>query len=163
ASLNLQATRFKEAPPRRSPEPRCRALRVSARIKSGDRTRLLALLWSFAVDFSRQRSIEGESTVDGRLREKSIVGSQLREKKGRRRGEERRIGYIPPFPASSSPAHRPRPQVVFLSREEMERLPARGERSRRRRQAHVVFACGRFFSLARKHLPARGERSRRRR
>ncbi|RWW27600.1 hypothetical protein GW17_00007968 [Ensete ventricosum] len=36
--------RFKEAPPGRSPEPRRRALRASARVNPGDRTRLLALV-----------------------------------------------------------------------------------------------------------------------
>ncbi|RRT49878.1 hypothetical protein B296_00052074, partial [Ensete ventricosum] len=106
----LLAARFKE--------PRRQSLWASARVKPGDRTRLLALLRSFVVDFGRQRSIEGEINVGGRLREKSIVSGQLREKKRRRkRGEEeRRRGYIPPFPPLPSP--RPHPRVILLPREE---------------------------------------------
>ncbi|RWW70190.1 hypothetical protein BHE74_00022137 [Ensete ventricosum] len=49
ASLKPQAARFKEAPPGRSPEPRRQALRASARVNPGDRTRLLALVRSFAL------------------------------------------------------------------------------------------------------------------
>ncbi|RWW44524.1 hypothetical protein BHE74_00049705, partial [Ensete ventricosum] len=88
--------------------------------------------------FRSQRPIEGE--IDRRL---SIEGEQGKkktkeEKKKKRRGEEENL-------ASSSPAHRrspivrttgapsqgERPCLFFLSREETERLPARGERSRR--------------------------------
>ncbi|CAL9158542.1 unnamed protein product [Musa hybrid cultivar] len=46
ASLNFQAARFKEVPPRRSPEPRRWALRASAYVKPGDRTRILGLVRS---------------------------------------------------------------------------------------------------------------------
>ncbi|RWV79760.1 hypothetical protein GW17_00059057, partial [Ensete ventricosum] len=100
------------------------------------------LLRSFAIDFDRQRLMKEKSIVGGRLREKSIVSDQLREKsivsdqlrekKGRRRrrGEEERRGYIPPFPAPYSPARRPRPRAILLPREKTECLPARGERSR---------------------------------
>ncbi|RWW82270.1 hypothetical protein BHE74_00009280 [Ensete ventricosum] len=46
---------------------------------------------------------------------KSTVGSRLRDKKGirRRRGEEEKRGYIPHFPAPSSPACRRRPRAVL--------------------------------------------------
>ncbi|RWW47924.1 hypothetical protein BHE74_00046049, partial [Ensete ventricosum] len=86
----------------------------------------------------KEKSIVGgrlreKSIVSDQLREKSIVSDQLREKKGRRRrrGEEERRGYIPPFPAPyspardvaepapSSPARRPRPWAILLPREEM--------------------------------------------
>ncbi|THU56234.1 hypothetical protein C4D60_Mb11t15140 [Musa balbisiana] len=43
ASLHFQATRFKEAPPRHSPEPRRRALRASAWVKPGNQTSVLSL------------------------------------------------------------------------------------------------------------------------
>ncbi|THU61430.1 hypothetical protein C4D60_Mb07t23190 [Musa balbisiana] len=46
ASLNFQAARFKEAPLGRSPEPRRWALRASAWVKLGDRTRILGLVRS---------------------------------------------------------------------------------------------------------------------
>ncbi|RRT44889.1 hypothetical protein BHE74_00023388 [Ensete ventricosum] len=49
ASLNLQAARFKEALPGHSPEPKRRALRASVQVKPGGRTRLLALVRSFAL------------------------------------------------------------------------------------------------------------------
>ncbi|RZR83986.1 hypothetical protein BHM03_00010719 [Ensete ventricosum] len=104
--------------------------------------------------FRSQRPIEGE--IDRRLSIEgeiwSIEGEQGKkktkeEKKKKRRGEEENL-------ASSSPAHRrspivrttgassqgERPRLFFLSREETERLPARGERSRRP-----------FFSLYRDH------------
>ncbi|RZS26514.1 hypothetical protein BHM03_00059875, partial [Ensete ventricosum] len=42
ASLNVQAARFKEVSPGRSPEPRRQVLRASNRVKPGDRTRFLA-------------------------------------------------------------------------------------------------------------------------
>ncbi|RWW21069.1 hypothetical protein GW17_00014786 [Ensete ventricosum] len=89
-----------------------------------------------------------KSTVGGRLREKLTIGGRLRKKKGRRRGkekkkrgEERIPACAPSFPACcrrslvacapSPPAGRPRPRPLFLPREETERLPARGDRSRR--------------------------------
>ncbi|RRT54393.1 hypothetical protein B296_00018810, partial [Ensete ventricosum] len=100
-----------------------------------------------AVDFGHRWSIEGEidrrqsiSTVGNRLREKLTVGDRLREKKGRRgrrrRGkeEEEKKSYPHAVLATRrSPARcrRPRPRAFFLPRKEMERLPARGERSRR--------------------------------
>ncbi|RRT35386.1 hypothetical protein B296_00048697 [Ensete ventricosum] len=69
----------------------------------------------------------------GQFRQKSTVGGRLRKKKGRR-GEER----IPRPRAvlahlSSPPAGRPRPRPLFLPRKETERLPTRGDRSRRPR------------------------------
>ncbi|RWW31991.1 hypothetical protein GW17_00003356 [Ensete ventricosum] len=79
------------------------------------------------------------SIVDGRLREISNVGNRLREKKGRRRrrrGEEERSTSCHPRPCVVAARGllacrcRPRPQAIFLPREETERLPARGERSR---------------------------------
>ncbi|RZR88486.1 hypothetical protein BHM03_00016097 [Ensete ventricosum] len=79
------------------------------------------------------------SPVTGRYRQKSTVGDQLREKKGRRRriirrGKEdkRRRGEEEPIlHMMSSPARhrRPRLRALFLPREEMECLPVRGERS----------------------------------
>ncbi|RZS28876.1 hypothetical protein BHM03_00062530, partial [Ensete ventricosum] len=44
ASIITQAARFKKAPPGRSPEPRRRAIRASARFNPIDRSRLLALV-----------------------------------------------------------------------------------------------------------------------
>ncbi|RRT72124.1 hypothetical protein B296_00034824, partial [Ensete ventricosum] len=84
---------------------------------------------------NRRRSI---STVGGRLREKSTVGGRLRENKERRRRgkKEKRRGEkgkkeIPVVLARGSPTRRRCPRPLFLPREEAERLPARGERSRR--------------------------------
>ncbi|RRT62706.1 hypothetical protein B296_00040687 [Ensete ventricosum] len=48
-SINTQATRFKEAPPGRSPNPKRRAIRASTRFNPVDRTRLLALVRSVAL------------------------------------------------------------------------------------------------------------------
>ncbi|RWV89361.1 hypothetical protein GW17_00048491 [Ensete ventricosum] len=105
-----------------------------------------------------QRSI---STVDDRLKKKSTVGGRLREidhrrsieeEKGKKRKREKKKKR---GRKNTSPAHRPRPptvtargclhavagrgspardhrpQPLFLPREETERLPARGDRSRR--------------------------------
>ncbi|THU64808.1 hypothetical protein C4D60_Mb01t30350 [Musa balbisiana] len=47
ASLLSQAARFKQAPPGRSPEPRRWALRASAWVNQGDRTRILGLVRSW--------------------------------------------------------------------------------------------------------------------
>ncbi|RWW38636.1 hypothetical protein BHE74_00056120, partial [Ensete ventricosum] len=44
-----------------------------------------------------------KSTINGRLREKSTVGSRLREKK---KEEEEKKKEVPPFP------HRPRPHAI---------------------------------------------------
>ncbi|RWV94125.1 hypothetical protein BHE74_00002480 [Ensete ventricosum] len=87
--------------------------------------------WSIEGEIDRRQSIEGEKR------------KKKKKKRKRRRGEKKEV---PPFPAPSlpagrlhtvaacgSPAHRrcPRPRVIFLPLEETERLPARGERSRR--------------------------------
>ncbi|RWW60835.1 hypothetical protein BHE74_00032190, partial [Ensete ventricosum] len=94
-----------------------------------DRRRLISAVGS---------RLREKSNVGGRLREKS---GRLREKKGRRRRsgkeEKRRRGEkgkkeIPSVVlARGSPAHRRRRHPLFLLRVETERLPARGERSRR--------------------------------
>ncbi|RWV90490.1 hypothetical protein GW17_00047301 [Ensete ventricosum] len=86
-----------------------------------DRRRLISTVGS---------RLKKKSTVRCRLREKSPVGDRLRKKKGRRRGkeekkEEEKKEYSPVRRRS------PCPQWLFLPREETERLPARGERSRR--------------------------------
>ncbi|RWW12340.1 hypothetical protein GW17_00023998 [Ensete ventricosum] len=47
------------------------------------------------------------STVDGRLKKKSIIGGRLRKKKGRRGKEEKKKRR-----KNTSPAHRPRPHAV---------------------------------------------------
>ncbi|RWW84540.1 hypothetical protein BHE74_00006846, partial [Ensete ventricosum] len=78
----------------------------------------------------RRRSIEGESTVDGRLRE--IGGRRKREEEE----EEKKQNLYRRRPcavvAHGSPTRyrRPHPRAIFLPREETERLPAQGERSR---------------------------------
>ncbi|RWV99824.1 hypothetical protein GW17_00037248 [Ensete ventricosum] len=95
-----------------------------------------------AVDFSHRWSIEGEidrrqsiSTVGSRLREKLTVGDRLREKKGRRgrrrRGKEEEEKKSYPHAVLATRGSPARPRAFFLPRKEMERLPARGERSRR--------------------------------
>ncbi|RWW49798.1 hypothetical protein BHE74_00043987 [Ensete ventricosum] len=73
----------------------------------------------------RRRSI---SAVDGRLKEKSTVGGQLRKKgkrkkKKRKRRKNKRRRRRKKKRKSTSPASRRRLRVTFL--------PARGERSRR--------------------------------
>ncbi|RWW27911.1 hypothetical protein GW17_00007636 [Ensete ventricosum] len=100
----------------------------------------------------RRRSI---SAVGGRLKKKSTVGGRLRKKKGRRGKEKKkkrgtkntspaRSPRSPVVAARGSPVRHHRPWVAcdrFFSRarrrsvsprEETERLPTRGERSRRR-------------------------------
>ncbi|RWW88072.1 hypothetical protein BHE74_00003061, partial [Ensete ventricosum] len=139
----------------------CEAPRSISRRRASKRHRLGARpsLGKSTVD-GRLRE---KSIVDGRLKEKSIVGDQLREKKGRRRRrgeEERRIGYIPPFPAPSSPAHCPHSWAILLPREETECLPVRGERSRRHHRARAIFAHTPSLPTG-DSSPARGERSRR--
>ncbi|THU53384.1 hypothetical protein C4D60_Mb10t13830 [Musa balbisiana] len=47
ASLIFQAACFKEAPPGRSPEPKCWALRASAWVNQHDQTRILGLVGSW--------------------------------------------------------------------------------------------------------------------
>ncbi|RWW36426.1 hypothetical protein BHE74_00058560, partial [Ensete ventricosum] len=76
-----------------------------------------------AIDFDRQRSIEGEK------RKKKKKKKKKRKRRKKKKEEERSTS----FPAQSSPAHRcrPRPRAIFLPRKETERLPTRGERSRR--------------------------------
>ncbi|RWW31628.1 hypothetical protein GW17_00003738, partial [Ensete ventricosum] len=44
ASLDLQAARFKEAPPRRSPKPRSWALRASTWVKPGKANQAFSLV-----------------------------------------------------------------------------------------------------------------------
>ncbi|RWW18853.1 hypothetical protein GW17_00017131 [Ensete ventricosum] len=90
-----------------------------------------------------------KSTIDSQLREKPTVDGRLRKKKGRRRGQEKKkegkkeyLAHAPSSPAyrrrlrvacaPSLPAGRPRPQPLFLPCKETERLPTRGERSKRR-------------------------------
>ncbi|RWV91688.1 hypothetical protein GW17_00046002 [Ensete ventricosum] len=98
----------------------------------------------------RQKSTVGgrlkkKSIVGGRLKKKSTVGDRLRKKKGRRgnrkkkkRGRKNTSPARRPRPpavaARGSPARRccPRPRPLFLLCEETERLPMRGDRSRRR-------------------------------
>ncbi|RWW18927.1 hypothetical protein GW17_00017061 [Ensete ventricosum] len=80
--------------------------------------------------------LKKKSIVGGRLREKSTVGGRLRKKKGRRRGKEKKKEegkkeYLAHAPSSPACRRRPRPWPLFLPREATERLPARGERSRR--------------------------------
>ncbi|RWW15494.1 hypothetical protein GW17_00020659, partial [Ensete ventricosum] len=79
-----------------------------------------------AIDFGCRRSIEGESTVGGRLRE---IGEKGKKKK-RRRNRTTTVA------ACRSPVPRHRPQVaralwvqaIFLPGEETKRLPTWGER-----------------------------------
>ncbi|RZR80950.1 hypothetical protein BHM03_00007071 [Ensete ventricosum] len=88
----------------------------------------------------RRRSI---SAMGDRLREKSTVGRRLREIGDRRKREEeeeeekkkRRRNRTSTVAAHGSPAccRRPHSRAIFLPREETKRLPARGERSRRRK------------------------------
>ncbi|RZR88657.1 hypothetical protein BHM03_00016277 [Ensete ventricosum] len=80
----------------------------------------------------RWRPIEEEIDVDGRLRKKK---GRKRGKEKRRRGEER-IPRPLVVAVRGSPARRcnPRPRPLFLPREETERLPAQGDRSR---QHHI--------------------------
>ncbi|RZR74673.1 hypothetical protein BHM03_00041222, partial [Ensete ventricosum] len=81
--------------------------------------------------------LKKKSIVGGRLREKLTVGGRLRKKKGRRGKEKKKKrgrkntspGRHPRPPAIVAPG-RPRPRSLFLPREEMERLPTRGDRSR---------------------------------
>ncbi|RWW63524.1 hypothetical protein BHE74_00029293 [Ensete ventricosum] len=93
---------------------------------------------------NRYRAVPPRSilTIGSRLREKSTVDGRLREKKEeeeeKKKEEEEKKKEVPPrlrvVAARGSPAHRyyPRPWAIFLLREETKRLPARGERSRRR-------------------------------
>ncbi|RWW71832.1 hypothetical protein BHE74_00020402 [Ensete ventricosum] len=97
-----------------------------------------ARYWVVPAKINRWRSISAvggrlkkKSTIGNRLREKSTVGGRLRKKKGkkkrkRRKKEEEKKEYLAraPLPPTS------RPWPLFLPREETERLPARGERSR---------------------------------
>ncbi|RWW16413.1 hypothetical protein GW17_00019703, partial [Ensete ventricosum] len=101
-----------------------------------------------AVDFGHLRLIEGE--ID---RRRSIEGDRRSEKKKKRKKKKRRrnktsivaVHRSParrrpcPVVAYGSPAHchRPHPRAIFLPREETERLPVRGERSRRHIQQAV--------------------------
>ncbi|RRT77280.1 hypothetical protein B296_00024846 [Ensete ventricosum] len=77
----------------------------------------------------RRRPIEGESTIDGRLRE-------IGDRRKRKEEDEKKQNHYRHRPravvAHGSPTRcrRPHPRAIFLSREETERLPARGERSR---------------------------------
>ncbi|RZS02739.1 hypothetical protein BHM03_00032853 [Ensete ventricosum] len=70
---------------------------------------------SIATRIARYRAVSPKSTVGGRLREK--------KGRRRRRGEDDDIYLLS--------SHRPRPRAILLPREETERLPAWGERSRR--------------------------------
>ncbi|RWV91809.1 hypothetical protein GW17_00045869 [Ensete ventricosum] len=87
-----------------------------------------------------------KSTVDGRLSEKLTVGGRLRKKKGRRRGKgkkkkEGKKEYLASAVLARLPSPlvgRPRPRPLFLPREETERLPVRGDRSRRPRAEHTA-------------------------
>ncbi|RWW35642.1 hypothetical protein BHE74_00059406, partial [Ensete ventricosum] len=109
---------------------------------------------SSAIDFGRRRSI---SAVGGRLKKKSTIGDRfereidrrrsIEEEKGKKKRKRKKkekkeyLARAPSLPACrrrprvayapSPPADRPRPWPLFLPREETERLPARGERSRR--------------------------------
>ncbi|RWW03035.1 hypothetical protein GW17_00033851, partial [Ensete ventricosum] len=94
-----------------------------------------ARYWAVPPKIDCRRSI---SAVGGRLKKKSTVGGRLRKKKGRRRGKEKkkrrgeeRIPRPPAVAARGSPVRHRRPRPLFLPREETERLPTRGERSRR--------------------------------
>ncbi|RWV98367.1 hypothetical protein GW17_00038794 [Ensete ventricosum] len=82
----------------------------------------------------RRRSIEGE--ID-HLR--SIEEEKGKKKKRKKRKKKRSRNNTAP----SSPARRrrPRPQALFLPHEETERLPARGEISRRRRCRSQLLMC----------------------
>ncbi|RWW19483.1 hypothetical protein GW17_00016461 [Ensete ventricosum] len=88
-----------------------------------------------AVDFGRRRPIEGESAVSDRLRE---IGGRLREIKDRRKREEeeekkqnlyRRHPRAVAAHGSPTRCCRQYPRAIFLPREEIECLPAWGERS----------------------------------
>ncbi|RWW43015.1 hypothetical protein BHE74_00051369 [Ensete ventricosum] len=63
ASLDLQAARFKEAPPRRSPEPRRWALRASARVIPSDNIAVLVV--ERRVQARRKRSNTAVTTTRG--------------------------------------------------------------------------------------------------
>ncbi|RRT45256.1 hypothetical protein B296_00038159 [Ensete ventricosum] len=116
--------------------------------------------WSISTVGSRSKK---KLTVDDQLREKSTVDDRLRKKKGRRRGkEEKKIKERIPRPRAvatrgllatafslargdgASPCARRKIEVTlsslrlrpfFQPREETERLPAWGERSRQRRRS----------------------------
>ncbi|RRT41512.1 hypothetical protein B296_00057775 [Ensete ventricosum] len=79
---------------------------------------------------NRRRSSEGEIdhrwSIEGEIDHRQLIKGE----KGKKKKKMRRRGYIPPFLAPSSPARCPRLRVILLPRKEMERLPARGERSR---------------------------------
>ncbi|RWW04051.1 hypothetical protein GW17_00032747, partial [Ensete ventricosum] len=75
-------------------------------------------------EIDRQRSIERE--ID---RQRSIEEEKGKKKRKRRKKEEEKKEYLARVP--SLPAGRSRPWLLFLPREETERIPARGERSRR--------------------------------
>ncbi|RZS06910.1 hypothetical protein BHM03_00037643 [Ensete ventricosum] len=127
------------------------------RVKPGNRTRLLALLWSFTVDFDCQRLIEGEinrrRSIEGEIdRRRSIEGEKGTKKKRRTRKKKR--------------LHTSFPRVVFargrfFSHVRRQNVSSRGEKieatssSPRRLFPHAVLSRGQFFSLARKRLPAR--------
>ncbi|RWW44356.1 hypothetical protein BHE74_00049883, partial [Ensete ventricosum] len=109
-----------------------------------------------------------KSTVDGRLREidcrRSIEeekGKNKRKRKKKKRGSKNTSLARRPHPPAvaarhrllaiaprGSPAcgHRPRP--LFLPREETERLPARGDRSRRRDRTRLSGARARAATAA---------------
>ncbi|RWV98418.1 hypothetical protein GW17_00038740 [Ensete ventricosum] len=101
----------------------------------------------------RQRSIEGEIDHHGRLTEQSTVGGRLRKKKGRRKRKRRKKKRRRKNTAPSSPARRrrPRPRALFLPRKETERLPVRGERSRRRHRIAQSFHS-KIFDLSQKSV-----------
>ncbi|RWW32813.1 hypothetical protein GW17_00002502 [Ensete ventricosum] len=64
---------------------------------------------------ARYRAVPPKLTVGGRLKEKSIVGDRLREKKGRRRrkGKEERRRREEEYLVRSSPTRCRRPRVAL--------------------------------------------------
>ncbi|RRT65321.1 hypothetical protein B296_00030780 [Ensete ventricosum] len=98
-----------------------------------------ARYWSVPQKIDRRRPIEGE--IDHR---QSIEGEKGKKKKKRERRKKKKRKEKKDIPsivlARGSLVCHCRPRPLFLPREKMKRLPARGERSRRHRRAfHFVF------------------------
>ncbi|RZS15314.1 hypothetical protein BHM03_00047132, partial [Ensete ventricosum] len=74
--------------------------------------------WAVLSKIDRRQPIEEEIDCRQSIEEEKGKKKRKRKKKKRRR-------------KNTSPARRPRPRPLFLPREETERLPARGDRSRR--------------------------------
>ncbi|RWW27802.1 hypothetical protein GW17_00007754 [Ensete ventricosum] len=91
------------------------------------------------VDFGRRRPIEEE--IDRRRSIEEEKGKKKKKRKKKKEGKKEYLARTSSSPACcrrprvacalSPPAGRLRPRPLFLPREERERLPARGERSRR--------------------------------